>query len=333
MTAHPTDEPPPSSLAGAGLDPGELYHLKILQGVSLSAVEGVLAGCAVRVLEPEEVLLSFGQENRTMYMVLSGRLSVHLESPKSEPVATLATGETVGELSVIEARPASAYVVAAERTRLLALDEQSFFRLVTLSHDFAINLLFLLAQRLRSNNSTVSNNIRLQREYQKNALSDALTGLYNRRWIDEALPRFVRRYARGTPPLSLLMIDIDHFKRFNDTYGHPAGDSVIVHVAKTVQAHLRPTDLAARYGGEELLVILPDADEDGARTAADRLREAVKSSHATGPADEPLPTVTISIGVARFAAGQDAAQLIAAADGALYESKRAGRDRVTVAGR
>jgi diguanylate cyclase (GGDEF)-like protein len=161
-------------------------------------------------------------------------------------------------------------------------------------------------------------------------MSDALTGLYNRRWIDEALPRFVRRYSRGTPPLSLLMIDIDHFKRFNDTYGHPAGDSVIIHVAKTIHAHLRPTDLAARYGGEELIVILPDADEEGAVTAAERLRQAVKSAPAVGPNGEALPAVTISIGLARYRPGQDAAALVSAADEGLYESKRAGRDRVTV---
>lgn len=333
MSGSPNDENdelPPASIASLGLDPAELYNLKVLQGVSLATVEGLLQGCGVRRLDPGEVLLALGQENRTMYMVLSGKLSVHLESPKSEAVATLAAGETVGELSVIEARPASAYVVAASPTKLLSVDEPSFWQLVNASHDFAINLLSLFAQRLRSNNSTVSNNIRLQREYKKNAMIDALTGLYNRRWLDEALPRFARRYGRGTPPLALLIFDIDHFKRFNDTYGHPAGDAVIVHVAKTVQEHLRPTDLAARYGGEEFVVILPDADEAGAIVAAERLRTAVKEKGAIGPSGEALPEVTISLGAAQLARGQDGAALIAIADTALYESKKTGRDRVTV---
>ncbi|NUP05444.1 MAG: GGDEF domain-containing protein [Polyangiaceae bacterium] len=331
MSGSPSDdEPPPPSIASLGLDPAELYNLKVLQGVSLGAVEGLLSGCALRSLAPGEVLIALGQENRTMHMVLSGRLRVHLESPESEPVASLGAGETVGELSVIDARPASAFVVAAEPTRLLSVEESSFWQLVNASHDFAINLLVLFAQRLRSNNSTVSTNIRLQREYKKNAMIDALTGLYNRRWLDEALPRFVRRYGRGIPPLSLLVLDIDHFKRFNDTYGHPAGDAVIVHVAKCIQKHLRPTDLAARFGGEEFVVILPDADISGAFVAAERLREAVKQSAAVGPTGEVLPQVTVSLGAAQLERGQDGTAILSVADAALYQSKRGGRDRVSI---
>src|SRR5262249_27313997 len=157
----------------------------------------------------------------------------------------LGPGETVGELSVIDAAPASAFVVAAEPTRLLELDEPKFWNLVNASHDFAINLLLSLAQRLRANNSTVSNNIKLQREYKRNAMIDGLTGLYNRRWIDEALPRFVTRYNRGGQPLTVLMIDVDHFKRFNDTYGHAMGDQVLVRVGQALRAKLRPTDHVA----------------------------------------------------------------------------------------
>src|SRR5678816_4587386 len=153
-----------------------------------------------------------------MYMIPSGQLSIHLEGPTSESVATLGPGETVGELSVIDAAPASAFVVAAEATRLLALDEPKFWNLVNASHDFAINLLLSLTKRLRANNSTVSNNIKLQREYKRNAMIDGLTGLYNRRWIDEALPRFVTRYARGGQPLTVLMIDVDHFKPVSYTH-------------------------------------------------------------------------------------------------------------------
>ena len=331
MTSE-SDEPPPPSIVALGLDPAQLYNLKILQGVSLEAVEGLLSGCAVRTLEPGDVLLTLGQANRTMYMVLSGKLSVHLESPQSETVATLAAGETVGEISVIDQRPASAFVVAAERTRLLSVEESSFWHLVNASHDFAINLLLLLAQRLRANNTTVSTNIRLQREYKRNAMVDGLTGLYNRRWLDEAIPRFVSRYGRGTPPLSMLMIDIDHFKKLNDTHGHPAGDAVITHVARLIQGNLRPSDLAARYGGEEFAVILPDADESGAISAAERLRQAVMNERARDTDGAELPQVTISIGAAQLRAGQDHTAILKLVDQALYQSKRDGRNRVTVAG-
>jgi diguanylate cyclase (GGDEF)-like protein len=313
-----------------GFDPAELATLRALRGVPLSSVEDLLAGCEIRHLVPSEVLLSMGQENRAMYMILSGKLTVHLDGPQSESVATLERGETVGELSVLEQRPASAYVVAAEPTRVLMLDEPRFWNLVNASHDFSINLLFSLAARLRANNSTVTTNIRLQREYKRNATIDGLTGLYNRRWIDDALPRFVSRYARGGQPLAILMVDVDHFKKFNDTYGHPMGDQVLVKVGQALRTQVRPTDHVARYGGEEFLVILPDTTPSSAATVADRLRTAIHAIELAEPDGSAIPRITISLGGGCLAQGQDMKGLLATADAALYASKHAGRDRYTL---
>jgi diguanylate cyclase (GGDEF)-like protein len=315
-------------MARGKLDPSELYKLKALQGVSLESVEGMLETCEVKTLEVGELLLKFGQPNTRMYMILSGQLSVHLESPDSEPVAILDAGETVGELSVIDNRPASAYVVAAAPARLLAVDEARFWNLVNASHDFAINLLLSLAARLRSNNTTVSSNIRLQREYKRNAMIDGLTTLYNRRWLDEALPRFVTRYGRGEQPLTIVIVDVDHFKSFNDTYGHPVGDQVLVEVAKTLLGNIRPADLVARYGGEEFLVILPDTDAKGGRIVAERLRTAVSQIRLGPPAGRDR-RITISCGGASLRAGEPLAELIAHADQALYQAKHSGRNRVS----
>jgi len=310
------------------LDPSELYKLKVLQGVSLESVEGLLETCDVRSLAAGEMLLRFGQPNTRMYMILSGKLTVHLESPDSEPVAVLDAGETVGELSVIDNRPASAYVVAAEPARLIAIDEARFWNLVNASHDFAINLLLLLAARLRTNNTTVSSNIRLQREYKRNAMIDGLTTLYNRRWLDEALPRFVTRYGRSGESLAIVLVDVDHFKSFNDTYGHPVGDHVLAEVAKTLLGSIRPTDLIARYGGEEFIVILPDTDAKGGRIVAERLRVAVSQIKLGPPAGRDR-RITISCGGASLVPGESVADLVARADEALYNAKNSGRNRVT----
>jgi diguanylate cyclase (GGDEF)-like protein len=309
-------------------EPTELYRLKILEGVSVASIEDLLGSCDVRRLARGDLLLSMGQENRAMYMILSGRLTVHLDGPESEPVAALEAGQTVGELSVLEGVPASAFVVAAEPSRLLVLDEASFWELVEASHDFTINLMTLLARRLRANNSTVSTNIRLQREYKRNAMIDGLTGLYNRRWIDEALPRFVSRYGRGGQALCILIVDVDHFKRFNDTFGHPVGDQVLIAVGKALRTNLRPADLVARYGGEEFLVILPDTSRDAGHVAADRVRIAVSEVKLAVEGAPPLPQITISLGGACLARGEPMPELLAAADRALYDAKHAGRNRV-----
>lgn len=315
------------------LDPAELAQLKVLEGVDLEHIRGLLDRCRIATLAPGEVLLTMGQPNAVMYMILGGRMSVHLEGgPSSDPVAFIEAGQTVGELSVLDTSPASANVVAAQATRLLVVDRGIFWNLVDASHDFSINLLMLLAQRIRANNTTVSTNIRLQREYKRNAMVDALTGLYNRRWLEEALPRFVNRFSRSKQPLALLMLDVDHFKRVNDEFGHPAGDAVLVTVAHTLRTAVRPTDHVARYGGEEFAVILPETGPRAAHGVAERLRVAVKLASIRDAQNNLLPGVTISIGGTILPVDNPSAPgLISQADANLYASKQSGRDKVTIA--
>jgi diguanylate cyclase (GGDEF)-like protein len=162
------------------------------------------------------------------------------------------------------------------------------------------------------------------------ARTDGLTGLLNRRGFDESLAREWRRCYRNGKPISLMMLDADHFKAFNDRFGHQAGDGVLRALGACIVAHIRrPGDVAARYGGEEFTVVLPDTDLAGAGKIAEAIRagvEALAMPHADGG-----PVVTISVGVSFAAAGSvaTAEDLLAAADAALYESKAMGRNRVT----
>ncbi len=165
--------------------------------------------------------------------------------------------------------------------------------------------------------------------------SDGLTGVANRRAFDVAIDREVRRAKRNGGMVSLLMIDIDHFKPYNDHYGHQQGDQCLIQVSAALQALLqRSVDMLARYGGEEFAVILPDNDPQQALRIAQVLHQRVLDQHIrhdyTGSA---LPQITVSIGIATLRPGQinDAAGLIGAADHALYDAKRQGRNRIVVA--
>ena len=165
------------------------------------------------------------------------------------------------------------------------------------------------------------------------AWTDALTGVANRRFFDQALATAARRSLGGSQPLSVLMIDVDHFKLLNDRYGHPAGDACLRAVASALrQALVRPGDVLARYGGEEFVALLHEADADGARVVAERLRAAVQAL-AIENRDSTLGMVSVSVGTASgtLLADTDAGSLVEAADKALYEAKCAGRNQVRVA--
>ena len=160
------------------------------------------------------------------------------------------------------------------------------------------------------------------------AVHDAGTGLYNKGHFLRSLDEAVGESRRTETPLSLIMIDIDHFKVINDTHGHQTGDRVLTELAKRLMKNLRKSDTAYRYGGEEIAVLLPGAPMQAACGLAERLRVAVAERPFRGQDDEEL-VVRISLGVAEFAAGMsDSTELVSAADSALYEAKRAGRNRV-----
>ncbi len=166
---------------------------------------------------------------------------------------------------------------------------------------------------------------------EKLAVTDGLTGVFNHRRFQEALAQEVLRSARNGRPMSVLMCDVDHFKRFNDSLGHPAGDELLRQLAAVLQAELRATDLLARYGGEEFAILLPETDKDEAVRVAERLRGAVESK--LDPTERLGQKVSISIGVATWQVdGQGPQALLSAADRALYAAKSRGRNRVVAAG-
>ena len=167
---------------------------------------------------------------------------------------------------------------------------------------------------------------RLVHDLSDAARRDYLTGLLNRRGFEDALEDELERVERGAGPLSLLITDLDHFKRVNDTFGHDVGDLVLCRVALAIEDSCRRIDTAARIGGEEFALLLPDTDVRSAFVAAERLCEAIRSSTGDGPDGQ-----TTSIGVATCPAdGRDAQTLVRAADQALYAAKTLGRDRVVI---
>ncbi|MGE0383925.1 MAG: GGDEF domain-containing protein [Gammaproteobacteria bacterium] len=316
----------PTAAELAGLDLG---RMDLFRGVDVAAVTPILARSNVRTIKAGQVLIAGGGANHHLFIVLAGRMRVHLHSADSQPVAMLEAGESVGEMSIIDRQPTSATVIADIDTKVLAIDENVMWSLVQSSHAVACNLLQILAFRLRHGNSVIHRIQELLHEYEYDATIDPLTGLFNRRWLGNMLRRLTQRAVTNGQHLSIAMIDIDYFKRYNDEYGHLAGDRALHDVARCLVDHLRPEDTITRYGGEELLAILPGSDLDDAHAVGERLRRAVRGLAITTASGETLPSPSISVGVAELKAEQTPEDLIADADAALYRAKRAGRDRVS----
>ena len=174
-------------------------------------------------------------------------------------------------------------------------------------------------------------NLDLRETLRAQSIRDALTGLFNRRFLIESLERECRRSIRAGRPLSVLMLDVDHFKHFNDTFGHEAGDAILKEVGAVLRTSFRGEDAACRYGGEEFALVLTDTGTDGAITRAAELRQRVRKL-SVNFRRQILGSISVSIGIAISPLhAHDAAGLLRVADRALYRAKREGRDRVVVA--
>ena len=177
----------------------------------------------------------------------------------------------------------------------------------------------------------VFNNAQLREALQEQSIRDPLTGLFNRRYMEETLKREVRRVTRQLRPLGIIMIDIDHFKDFNDTYGHTMGDALLQNLGEFLQSHVRGEDVACRYGGEEFILIMPNTSIATAEERAEYLREAVKQLQVESDS-QPSDGITLSLGIAIYPEhGRTMEAVLRAADAALYRAKQEGRDRVVIA--
>jgi diguanylate cyclase (GGDEF)-like protein len=235
-----------------------------------------------------------------------------LQDMQTTCVPLTAQGESLGVLVLVEP-----LTVAEHAARTLDAEEQGDRRrtLAATAEQIALALA----------------NLRLRDTLKSQSIRDPLTGLFNRRFLEESLERECRRAVRASRPLSVMMLDIDHFKRFNDTFGHDAGDAVLREVGAVLRSFFRGEDVACRYGGEEFALVLSDTTAEGALARASQLREQVHQLSLSFRR-QSLGPVTISVGIATLPLHASTADgLLRVADKALYRAKHEGRDRVVLA--
>jgi diguanylate cyclase (GGDEF)-like protein len=308
----------------------DLTNLALFQGESPDTLEWLLDYSEMINVSAGEILLSPGETNEYLLMILDGNVRIQLDPEDKNEIAYLQAGQCIGEMSIIEREKVSAYAIADTDCRILKIEGTILWSLINRSHAIACNLLFILSSRVRKNNHLVIESLNQQKIYEEFSKIDVLTNLHNRRWLDEVMDSIVDRCRINSEPLSVIMIDVDHFKKYNDINGHLAGDMALRAVSKSIQEFLRPSDGAARFGGEEFVVLLPNTNLKSAKVVAERLREGVRSTEIFDNNHSALPGVTVSVGVTSMEPNQTVMELLASADSALYRAKNSGRDCVVL---
>lgn len=296
-----------------------------------AAVARLLAHCPIMQLDAGAAVTESSRAR--LYILLRGALSVASDTRTGMAdgtVSKILPGESVGEQSVLDEETNLSSITALEDSEVLVIEADLVWQLIDESNVLARNLLRLLSFRIRAANAQLRRRQKLGEFYRQLSMIDGLTGLYNRAWLNDLLPTMVATAHASTSPLALIMIDLDHFKRFNDSHGHLAGDEALRAAAQVLSGALRPTDFAVRYGGEEMMVLLPDTSDKVALAVAERLCERMRQAKVWSDMRQPLPHITASFGVAVLRALQSEQDLIATADAALYRAKEAGRNQVAV---
>lgn len=306
-----------------------LEALDLFRGESPERLAWALSVCRVRSLVPGDVFLEPEHDNDALYIILDGRAEVRFIDESLCSNVYLEAGECAGEMSIIEGSRPSATVVALSHCQVLIIGSGIIWSLIEQSSVIARNLLHILSRRMRRNNLALVRSQIQSHRHEREALHDALTGLKNRRWLERTLAKIIRHCSEEGLPLTLLMIDTDNFKRYNDEYGHLAGDRLLNSIACVINENIRSGDHSCRFGGDEFVAILPDMDLYGAMAIAQRICSLVRERSAGRNRARQPEEVSVSIGVASMEPGMPVKQLLDCADAALYRAKADGRDRVS----
>jgi diguanylate cyclase (GGDEF)-like protein len=318
-----------------------LRHVEIFSLLENAELDALIERLHTRDVEGGSLIFEEGEGGSELFIVQSGRVSVsvRLNNGLEQEIAEFRAGDFFGEMSIFEDAPRSASCRTKQKSTLLSLLKEDFYRLTAEHPQISIKLmhkmLSIITWRLRNTSEFVSDMVEWGEEARRRAITDELTGVYNRRFLDEALESYFTAARDSGKPISLIMVDLDHFREINEAYGPKAGDRTLIAAVSAFKRVLREKDVIARYGGDEFTIILP---ETGLR-AAGELAEKMRREIACGAASSiPLDTgnsevrVTTSQGVAAFPDnGWDIRTVKEKADEALYRAKEAGRNRVMCA--
>jgi len=280
-------------------------------------------------LSAGEILIWPGDLNDKLYFILDGRLSVQTSLGDTEPIALLGEGECIGEMSILGDDLHSAYVLAATDCRVVSLNQHILWALIENSHEAAINMVKMMANRIRIGSHSIENNFEQRYGFSAPPIIDEVTGHYKWSHTQKIFERLLYRGNKYEQSSSLMILEIDHFKNYTALHGELGGDQAIRTVAQTILSCMRPHDLAGHLFGCRFAVLLSNMKSisDG-MIAAERLRQIINQAAIVLPSGDKLPSVTVSIGISQSKIEDDLLAFTDRAEQALQQAQISGGDCV-----
>lgn len=280
--------------------------ISLLQGSPLfkkvkSSLLASLLMKATRVkLVPEQILMTLGQQNDCIYIILSGRLRVQITAYDSNPFALLGAGECVGEMSMFEDDHASSYIIAATDCELLSIPHADAWEILNESLQASHNMLTILANRMRSSNRVLVESMESMYGYQTLDYINIITGIYNSRWLTENIARLILRHTRNNQPCIFVLLRAENIKQFAARFGRLGSDQAQRTIAQTMLRCLRPNDIATHISEGMFAILLLQSKPENTGVVTGRLLDEISQTNIATPSGDALPPIALSVGTCQL---------------------------------
>ena len=271
----------------------------LFQKVKSSTIASMLMKTTRVKLEAGEILLTPGQRNEHLYLVLSGRMRAQINADDTKPLALFGIGESVGEMSMLDDSPVSAYVIAITDCELLSIEHQEVWSVLNRSIQASHNMLAMMAGRIRSSNRRLAESAANAQSYGALNYVNNVTGMYNSKWLSVNIGRMIRRHDMNQQPSALLLLKVENFGMFDSGFGTAGSEQAQHTIAETIARFLRPDDIAVHLEADRFAVFLSQTQAQDAQSVADRLHETLHQMVIGSPSGDAMPPLMLSVGVGR----------------------------------